>query len=167
MRPVPILLSEPNGHIQSANDPAIALLGPCQSMRCCDAVRAEDAHGHKVCEAGCAASFHEGEQRDQGVVKVRGLGWRLVCSAIDGAHVIALIPAPFAPAGPGGTPDLSPREKEVLALVAKGLTSHRIARRLEITTSTVRTHVEHIRDKLGVRTRSQAVARAMALGQIE
>ena len=36
-----------------------------------------------------------------------------------------------------------------------------------VATSTVRTHVEHIRDKLGVRTRSQAVARALALGQIE
>lgn len=163
MRPIPIVLTRPDGDVQSVNAPATALLGQTQSFKCNELVRAEDAHGHRVCEVGCAIGFTPGEQRDHGVVKIRGLGWRLVCSAVNGAHVLTLLPA----AAPVNTPQLSPREKEVLELVARGLTSHRIARRLGITTATVRTHVEHIRDKLGVRSRSQAVARALALGQIE
>ena len=163
MRPVPILLTHANGDVQSGNEAAVAVLGSCTPSRCSELVRAEDAHGQRVCTPSCPSSFEPGEQRDHGVVKVRGLGFRLICSALEGAHVVALIPS----AAPTNTPDLTDREKQVLELVSRGLTSHRIARRLGVTTSTVRTHVEHIRDKLGVRTRSQAVARGLALGQIE
>jgi len=56
------------------------------------------------------------------------------------------------------------REAEVLRLVSEGLTNQRIARRLGIQFSTVRTHVEHARQKLGCTTRAEAVARALHLG---
>ncbi len=48
---------------------------------------------------------------------------------------------------------LSPREREVLALLTKGCTDAQLARRLGLGLSTVRTHLCRIRDKLGVRTR--------------
>jgi DNA-binding CsgD family transcriptional regulator len=58
---------------------------------------------------------------------------------------------------------LTPRELEVLQLVAKGLTNSEIANQLVIASTTVRTHLENIFDKLHVHTRSGAVAAAFQL----
>jgi DNA-binding NarL/FixJ family response regulator len=54
---------------------------------------------------------------------------------------------------------LSPRELEVLALMAEGATNAEIAQRLFIAKSTVQSHVKSILRKLGVRNRTEAVAR--------
>jgi DNA-binding CsgD family transcriptional regulator len=53
---------------------------------------------------------------------------------------------------------LTDREREVLALVRQGLTNPQIASKLRITTGTVRAHLEHAFSKLGVGTRTAAVA---------
>jgi DNA-binding CsgD family transcriptional regulator len=55
---------------------------------------------------------------------------------------------------------LTKRELEVLQLVAEGLTNREIARRLFISPATVRTHLEHVFEKLGVGTRTAAVRAA-------
>ena len=57
-------------------------------------------------------------------------------------------------------PSLTERELDVLVLVAQGLTNREISRRLFISPATVRTHLEHIYDKLGVRSRAGAVGAA-------
>jgi DNA-binding CsgD family transcriptional regulator len=57
-------------------------------------------------------------------------------------------------------PQLTEREREVLGLVAQGLTNREVARRLFVSSATVRTHLEHAYEKLGVRTRAAAVAAA-------
>jgi DNA-binding CsgD family transcriptional regulator len=54
---------------------------------------------------------------------------------------------------------LSPREQEILHWVARGLTNDEVARRLWLSPHTVRTHLQHIYEKLGVRTRTEAAAR--------
>jgi ATP/maltotriose-dependent transcriptional regulator MalT len=54
---------------------------------------------------------------------------------------------------------LSPREREVLGLIARGLRNHEISEALFIADSTTKVHVRHILEKLGVRTRAEAVAR--------
>lgn len=164
MKPLPVLVSREDGTIVGANPPAQALLGKCEGLLCKDLIKAEDGKGTAICAPCAPERFTPGEQRDHGVVRVRGWAFRLVCSGIDDQRVMTLMPAP-TPVLAG--PELSEREKEVLVLVARGLTSRRISNRLGVSIATVRTHVEHIRDKLGVRTRSQAVARALALGQIE
>jgi DNA-binding NarL/FixJ family response regulator len=62
---------------------------------------------------------------------------------------------------------LTPRELEVLELLAGGLSPEDIAARLVISVKTVGTHIEHIFRKLGVRTRAQAVAVAYREGFAE
>jgi ATP/maltotriose-dependent transcriptional regulator MalT len=55
---------------------------------------------------------------------------------------------------------LSPREQEILGLLENGLRNHEIAGALFISEATVKVHIRHIFEKLQVRTRAQAVARA-------
>jgi DNA-binding NarL/FixJ family response regulator len=62
---------------------------------------------------------------------------------------------------------LTSREMEVLRLVARGETNQQIARTLFISVSTVKRHVRHIEEKLGVRDRVQAAVRAIELGLLE
>jgi LuxR family maltose regulon positive regulatory protein len=64
----------------------------------------------------------------------------------------------------GNSSDLSEREKEILTLIAEGLSNQQIAARLVISITTVKTHVGNIFNKLGVTSRTQALARADGLG---
>jgi DNA-binding NarL/FixJ family response regulator len=59
---------------------------------------------------------------------------------------------------------LTPREAEVLSLIAAGLTNTEIAERLVVSAATVKTHVNHIFAKAGVRDRAQAVSYAYRHG---
>jgi len=61
-------------------------------------------------------------------------------------------------------PALTPREGEVLAMLAEGLPNKAIASRLGISDHTVKTHLEAIFDKLGASNRAEAVARAVRSG---
>ncbi|MCI0396548.1 MAG: response regulator transcription factor [Chloroflexi bacterium] len=76
----------------------------------------------------------------------------------------------LAPAGQGEemapAEALTPREREVLQLLAEGLANKAIARRLEISEHTVKFHVNAIMSKLGAQSRTEAVVRATRLGLI-
>lgn len=62
---------------------------------------------------------------------------------------------------------LTPREKQVLELVAAGLRNKEIARELEIAVPTVKNHVHKILEKLGVRRRREAIRAAFEMGILE
>jgi DNA-binding NarL/FixJ family response regulator len=69
----------------------------------------------------------------------------------------------LAPSGP----QISPREREVLGLLADGLAVAQIARRLYISESTAKTHISKLYEKLGAGNRAQAIMTAMRMGLIK
>ena len=71
------------------------------------------------------------------------------------------------PEPPSEVADLTPREQEILRLIAKGLSNGEIADTLVISETTVKTHVTHILQKLNLRDRVQAVVLAYQTGLFE
>jgi DNA-binding NarL/FixJ family response regulator len=81
---------------------------------------------------------------------------RLIAAATAGAR-----PAPT----PASLPDeLTPREAEVLSLIARGLSNRDIAATLVVSEATVKTHINHVFAKIGARDRAQAVHYAYTHG---
>jgi DNA-binding NarL/FixJ family response regulator len=68
------------------------------------------------------------------------------------------------PPAPRPLSDITPRELDVLLLLADGCTNAEIAGALRLSPNTVRTHVQSLLSKLGVQGRLRAVARARELG---
>jgi DNA-binding NarL/FixJ family response regulator len=91
-----------------------------------------------------------------GVVFSAGIASRVLAffAAGTGASAAALMPFP----------ELTEREREILDLVARGLTNAEIARRLVVSDKTVRNHVSNVFAKLQVAGRAEAVARARDAG---
>lgn len=78
--------------------------------------------------------------------------------------LLALLPVPESDTSGAPSEALSARELAVLELIAQGCSNQEISERLFISLHTVKTHASHINSKLGVERRTQAVARAKALG---
>jgi DNA-binding NarL/FixJ family response regulator len=62
---------------------------------------------------------------------------------------------------------LTPREEDVLVLIASGYSNQEIAERLVVSQETVKTHVKHVYVKVGARDRAQAVIAAYEAGLVE
>lgn len=85
-------------------------------------------------------------------------GFRFMPNACGSAHRSSLA----APPAPGL--DLSDRQREILTLIVEGASNKAIAQTLAISPSTVKTHLEVIFRRLGIRNRTEAASRALALG---
>jgi DNA-binding CsgD family transcriptional regulator len=107
----------------------------------------------------------EGPGHDDEPTIVRGRHARLDCQRVGDEVVVVIRRSEIAETT--GTERITPREREVLALVARGQTSREVAATLHLRPSTVRTHMEHAMRRLGVKTRAEAVGRALATGQLK
>ena len=67
---------------------------------------------------------------------------------------------------PAGLDDLTPREREVVALIASGLSNEEISRKIYVSPSTVKTHAARAMTKLGARDRAQLVVFAYQAGLV-
>ncbi len=67
----------------------------------------------------------------------------------------------------GGPPKLTEREQEVLTLVADGLSAPAIGQQIHLSTTTVKSHLHSLYEKLGVSDRAAAVAEAMRRGMLD
>jgi two-component system nitrate/nitrite response regulator NarL len=101
---------------------------------------------------------------------------RELCDAISAVARGKTVLAPELQAGVAGEirlralhdrPVMSDRELETLTLIAEGLSAPEIGRALHLSTATVKTHLQHIYEKLGVSERAAAVAEAMRRGLLE
>jgi DNA-binding NarL/FixJ family response regulator len=123
-----------------------------------DALRA-GARGYLTKDAGAAEIQHALEQLAQGH------------AAIDPAvqhHLLDAITTDTPPSMSEGEPllpdGLTPREAEVLALIAQGLSNREIADQLIVNETTIKSHINHLFAKTGVRDRAQAVTYAYRHG---
>ena len=120
---------------------------------------------HEVLSAGAAGYLPKSVERTQ------------VCDAIEtiarGGTVLdpslqdGLVAAIHSQRVNSELPWLTQRESEILALIAEGLTAPRIGERLHLAPGTVKTHLSHLYEKLGVSDRAACVAEAMRRGLIE
>jgi DNA-binding NarL/FixJ family response regulator len=72
----------------------------------------------------------------------------------------------LSPRATAGVPQLSPREREIMHLMAEGMTAEAIGSRLTVSVETVRTHVRNVIRKLQARNRVHAIALALERGEI-
>ncbi|MGW2486741.1 response regulator [Streptomyces sp. NPDC001606] len=112
-------------------------------------------------EAGATGYLLKDAPREELCTAVRAAAeGRTVLSPAVASRLVHAVRAPRSP----GNEALSAREREVLALVARGTSNREIARELFISEATVKTHLTHLYAKLGVSDRAAAVAVAYDRG---
>ncbi|MFY3744454.1 helix-turn-helix domain-containing protein [Anaeromyxobacter sp. Red801] len=124
------------------------------------ALVAGEAQAGEALRAGARGVLHRGAGAEAIAAALRAAVTGL--TALDPELAAALL---RAPAGEAGGP-LTPREREVLALVAEGLGNKAIAARLGISEHTAKFHVNAILGKLGAGSRAEAIVRAARLGLV-
>ena len=124
------------------------------------------------------ADFAAGRGALGGWEVVRPDGSRIAVSYSAMPHIVpginlgVLVPSaeadePAADPARAGSSPLTKREKELLRLIALGATSEEAAERMGVSPETARTHARNALEKLGARTRAQAIAVAMKRGLID
>ena len=100
-------------------------------------------------------------------IRVVAAGEALLAPSITRRVIEEFARKPSAGPPPASLGELTPRELDVLRLVARGLSNAEIAASLVVSDTTVKTHVAHLLQKLGLRDRIQAVVFAYEFGVVE
>ena len=162
-----VVVSRVGGRVVERNDTAERLAGGGVGSDCWELVGKNLCRGAAPCNPGCVSKLiHAGTNETQGhKVVVRGERYHLSCVPV-GAHAVCVLSPLDTPLGDGSASPLSVRELEVLRHIADGSTTREAARKLGIGSATVRTHLEHMRRKLGVSTQAALVAEAFRKGYL-
>jgi DNA-binding NarL/FixJ family response regulator len=125
-----------------------------------------DEYVYASLRAGASAFLLKDAKEDQllSAIRIAAQGGSLFAPAVT-ARLIERF-TQRAPVSPPQLPDLTPREREVLALMARGLSNAGIAESLVISEHTAKTHVASLLQKLRVRSRVQAVVLAYESGLV-
>ncbi|AMB59640.1 response regulator [Microterricola viridarii] len=116
-------------------------------------------------EAGAGGYLLKAAPQEEILAGVRAVAaGETVLAPSIAAKLVQRVRADATGGAASSTPALSPRELEVLRLVAAGRSNPRIAAELFIGEATVKTHLLHVFEKLEVGDRTRAVTRAMELG---
>lgn len=116
-------------------------------------------------EAGAGGYLLKAAPQEEILAGVRAVAaGETVLAPSIAAKLVQRVRADATAAPASAAPALSPRELEVLRLVASGQSNPRIAAALFIGEATVKTHLQHVFEKLEVSDRTRAVTRAMELG---
>jgi DNA-binding NarL/FixJ family response regulator len=127
-----------------------------------------DEYVYAAVRAGASGFLLKDAPREQLVNAVRTVarGEALLAPAVTQRLIARFVARPPLDEAPG-LAELSPREREVLGLVARGLSNAEIAAELVVGEATVKTHVARILRKLDIRDRVQAVVYAYETGLVE
>jgi DNA-binding NarL/FixJ family response regulator len=128
-----------------------------------------DEYVYEALRAGASGFLLKDVTRDELVRAVRVVagGDALLAPAVTRRLISEFLERPTAVRPDAGRLDgLTPRERDVLLLVARGLTNAEIARELVVGEATVKSHVAHVLMKLDLRDRIQAVILAYELGVV-
>jgi DNA-binding CsgD family transcriptional regulator len=179
---LPLFHTDRAGRIVEWNVPAEELsgvpAGEAVGQSCWEVIRGRDGTGGVVCHPGCSVMrlAREGWPAscpDLHVKMPSGVERLAVSTIIVGAGDDAFVlhplqvasPGPEVPGGAAPTPpDLTPRQREILALLVDGLRVNEIASRLSLSVATVRNHVHALLRQLEVSSQLAAVAKARKLG---
>jgi DNA-binding CsgD family transcriptional regulator len=173
--PLALALADDTRRLVRVNGPWVELFGypgdHALTLRIDDLLSAESRPGlalrwSDLMSAGAATARIGVIRADGSRVDVR---YSALAHVLPGRHMAAFLvqsPSPARPARTRRAGTLTLREQESLRLVAMGLTTTAAAERLGISPETVRTHVRNAMNKLGARTRAQAIAVAMRDGEI-
>ena len=128
-----------------------------------------DEYVYEALRAGASGFLLKDVTRDELVraVRVVAAGEALLAPAVTRRLIAEFLDRPqAAPPDTGRLDVLTPRERDVLELVARGHTNAEIARELLVGEATVKSHVAHVLMKLDLRDRSQAVILAYEIGLV-
>ena len=127
-----------------------------------------DAYVYEALLAGASGFVLKDAPPEQLVaaIRVAAAGDALVAPSVTRRLIERYVRPQLVAATEGPLADLTAREREVLTLIAAGLSNAEIADRLVVSDATVKTHVGHVFAKLGLRDRAQAVVVAYESGLV-
>ena len=162
----PVVIAGDDGKVIAQNSPARGLLGPGTGKYCWDVVGGLENAEFLPCRHGCVMELlARGMDTSQHTeFKLCGIRHQLTCIPVDGVAVCLL--GQIGSEARSIWKTLSPREQEILLLLADGETNVTMADVLSVSESTIRTHIERMRSKLCVSTRAAMVAEGFRLGYL-
>jgi DNA-binding NarL/FixJ family response regulator len=128
-----------------------------------------DEYVYEALRAGASGFVLKDDPPEQLIAAVRTVaaGDALLSPTVTRRVIKQFTRTPRPPAPPKELEELSEREREVFRLIARGLSNSEIGNELYIGETTVKTHITHILQKLGLRDRVQAVVLAYQTGVFE